>query len=451
MAVATTHLRTFGLRPRKRQSDAASILEAEFEREALGTERLRLLVLTAVVVSGLFLSLIPSALFSEGVEQVFHGHVRSFVYWRSAILLLLALYLTAEWLRLGQRIKTGGRVHGIYRYVTAFIETSCPTAEIIALAAYTDNPVAALSIPVFVYPLFIVLSALRLNFRLSVFTGAVAAAEYTLVGLLYIRGHADRLADPLLASVPVHVVKGLILLALGVVTGLVALQIKRRLLDSSRLAEERERVVNTFGQYVSPAVVDKLLERGAGLRSEKKQVCVMFLDIRDFTSFAEKRHPEEVVEYLDSLFGFMIEIVNNHHGIINKFLGDGFMAVFGAPLSDGRDCSNAVAAAREILARVEEEAAGGAVLPTRVGIGVHAGEAVTGSIGSAARKEYTVIGDVVNTASRIEQMNKEFGSQLLISEAVWEAARGDVPDGALPMGHVAVRGREEPITIYRMA
>ncbi len=95
------------------------------------------------------------------------------------------------------------------------------------------------------------------------------------------------------------------------------------------------------------------------------------------------------------------------------------MAVFGAPLSDGRDCANAVGAAREILSRVEEEVAGGTILPTRVGIGIHAGEAVTGSIGSSARKEYTVIGDVVNTASRVEQLNKEFGSQLLISEVVW--------------------------------
>lgn len=451
MAAATTHLPRLNSGPRKKRVDAESILEAEFEREALSTERLRLLVLTAVVALGLCLSLIPSAFSSEGVEQEFHGHVRAFVYWRFAILLLLALYLTTEWIRLSNRIKTGGRVSGIYCYVTAFIETSCPTAEIVALAVFTDNVVAALSIPVFIYPLFIVLSALRLNLRLSVFTGAVAAVEYTLVGLIYIRGRADQLGDPLLANVPVHIVKGLTLLSLGIVTGLVALQIKKRIMDSFKLAEERNNIVNIFGQHVSPVVVDKLLERGAGVPSEKKQVCVMFLDIRNFTSFAEKRHPEEVVEYLEALFEFMIEIVNRHHGIINKFLGDGFMAVFGAPLSDGRDCANAVHAAREILSRVKEEVAGSTILPTRVGIGIHAGEAVTGNIGSSVRKEYTVIGDVVNTASRIEQLNKEFGSQLLISEVAWEAARENVPDGALPMGHVAVRGREETIKIYRVA
>jgi adenylate cyclase len=157
-----------------------------------------------------------------------------------------------------------------------------------------------------------------------------------------------------------------------------------------------------------------------------------------------------VVEYLESLFEFMIEIVNRHHGIINKFLGDGFMAVFGAPLSDGRDCANALKAAQEILARVQQEVEAGTILPTTVGIGLHAGEAVTGSIGSALRREYTVIGDVVNLASRIEKLNKQFDSRLLISEIVWQAVSSD-GGKAVPMGQVEVRGREQAIQIYQVA
>ena len=186
------------------------------------------------------------------------------------------------------------------------------------------------------------------------------------------------------------------------------------------------------------------------LRSERRNVCVMFLDIRNFTTFAEKRMPEEVVAYLESLFEFMIEIVNRHHGVINKFLGDGFMALFGAPLSDGSDCLNGVAAAKEILSRIEDEVTRGNVLPTTVGIGIHAGEAVTGSIGSSLRKEYTVIGDVVNLASRIEKLNKEFGSQLLISEMVWQTLGESVTE-AIPKGEVQVRGREEAIQVYQVA
>jgi adenylate cyclase len=239
------------------------------------------------------------------------------------------------------------------------------------------------------------------------------------------------------------------LFAAGVVTGLVTHQIKKRILSSFEMMDEKNRISRTFGEYVSPAVMDKLLTLKPDLRSEKRNVCVMFLDIRNFTSFAETRAPEEVVNYLESLFEFMIEIVNRHHGVINKFLGDGFMAVFGAPLSEGTDCLNGVKAAREILVRVDEEVSKGKVLPTRVGIGLHAGEAVTGSIGSSLRREYTVIGDVVNLAARIEKLNKQFSSQLLISEMVWQAL-GKEMTGAVPMGEVQVTGRQAPIQIYQM-
>lgn len=426
------------------------MLENEFEREALGSERLRVLVLLIVIATGLSLTLVSPAFISEEVARLFHGEARTFIRWRVGVLFVLAVYLVAERVRLNRFIKSGRKIPAFYRYFSAFVETSFPTVEIMVSASFID-PATTLSMPpVFIYPLFIVLSALRLNFRLSVFTGAVAALEFTLVALFYV-GRGSTGLNPLLVSVPVQLIKGASLLALGVVTGFVALQIKRRMLDSFRLAEERNEVVNTFGRHVSPAVVDKLLDRDGGLRSEKRNVCVMFLDIQNFTTFAEDRHPEEVVEYLESLFGFMTEIVNSHHGIINKFLGDGFMAVFGAPLSEGCDCTNAVNAALEIIARVDEEVASGTVLPTRVRIGIHAGEAVTGSIGSALKQEYTVIGDVVNLASRIEQLNKQFGSQLLVSEEVWAEARGEGLNGAQHMGHVPVKGRVAHIGIYRVA
>ena len=102
--------------------------------------------------------------------------------------------------------------------------------------------------------------------------------------------------------------------------------------------------MSIFGQHVSPEVVDKLLNQNVEIESEIKHVCVMFLDIRNFTSFSENKSPVEVVNFLNTLFEFMIQIVNQNNGIINKFLGDGFMAVFGAPLSNGIDCVNAVQA-----------------------------------------------------------------------------------------------------------
>lgn len=181
--------------------------------------------------------------------------------------------------------------------------------------------------------------------------------------------------------------------------------------------------------------------------SEAKFVCVLFLDIRNFTAFSENKNPQEVVNYLNQMFGFMIDIINKHHGIINKFLGDGFMAVFGVPLKGDNDTNNAVQAAEEILIQIEKEIAKGTIPDTRVGIGIHCGIVVTGSVGAAERQEYTIIGDVVNLASRLEQLNKTYGSQLLISEDVHaglQEQRGEL------LGDTVVPGRQKVIKIYRL-
>ena len=126
------------------------------------------------------------------------------------------------------------------------------------------------------------------------------------------------------------------------------------------------------------------------------------------------------------------------------------MAVFGAPLSDGHDCKHAVEAALEILARVEELAAAGRLPATRLGIALHAGGAVVGNVGSSMRKEYTVIGDVVNVASRLEAANKDLGSQLLVTDRVWELS-GKAIAGATLQPPLHVRGREESLQIWRLA
>jgi adenylate cyclase len=126
------------------------------------------------------------------------------------------------------------------------------------------------------------------------------------------------------------------------------------------------------------------------------------------------------------------------------------MAVFGAPITDGRDVENAVRASRQILARLSDEIRAGRIPDTMVGIGLHSGMALTGNVGSPSRKEYTVIGDVVNLASRIEQLNKRFQSQLLVSEEVWTGVSESFPDGH-DLGEVEIRGHQGTIRIYRMA
>ena len=437
------------LRRRKRPTVNQEAFEKEFAFESLKSDRLRVTILIGAIVSALGIVLLMVLFFYDEFQAAFHGNFKGFLVAVFVIFGANLLYLLAERTVIDRLIKKRIRPFSALKYLSAFVETSIPTAGMIVGSLFL-GPVYTLFTPAaFLYPLFISLSALRLNVRLCIFTGAVAGVEYTLLAFYFIQKSSGTI-EPILTGTPHHLFKGFLLLLTGAVTGLVTLQVRKRILNSFSVIEERNRISRTFGEYVSPEVMGKLLDLKPDLRSENKNVCVMFLDIRNFTGFAEKRSPEEVVQYLESLFEFMIEIVNRHHGIINKFLGDGFMAVFGAPLSDGKDCANALEAAREILARVHQEVESGTIIPTTVGIGLHAGEAVTGSIGSALRREYTVIGDVVNLAARIEKLNKRFDSQLLISEIVWQAVSED-PNKAVPMGQVQVKGREQAIQVYQVA
>jgi len=332
------------------------------------------------------------------------------------------------------------------RYGNALVETSLPTIMLILLANALGPEIALNSPLPMAYFLFISLSTLRLTASLSIFTGLVAGVEFAALGLYYL-GSQPGSATFFTSSRPI-LTKAFVMVVAGVVCGFVGAQIRRRITALLESLSEKNRVVGMFGQYVTPAVVDQLLHQPVDQQGEVRYVTIMFLDIRDFTTFAEHRTPKEVVDYLNTLFGTMITLVNANHGIINKFLGDGFMACFGAPLSEGHDVQNAVRAAMEIAAAVERMNVDKVIPPTRIGMGLHAGSAVTGSVGSDERKEYTIIGDTVNLASRVEQLTKQYRAVLLVTDPVWQVVKADYPGRQLDP--VTVKGREEPVAIYAL-
>jgi len=307
----------------------------------------------------------------------------------------------------------------------------------------------ALGSPAFLlYFFFILLSILQLDFRLCLFTGLVAAVEHFLFAW-YVTGGFTPEEAMMWRSPVFHLSRSLILFVAGLVAGLLARQIKTQVEISLGTAHERDRAVRIFGQYVSPQIADKLLHQPAALAGELRNVCVMFLDIRNFSDYAARERPEAVMAYLNTLFDFMIDGVNAHQGIVNKFLGDGFMAVFGAPIDDAERCAHAVNASLEILKRLDRLNAVGSIPPTRVGIGLHMGEAVTGNVGSRERKEYTIIGDVVNMASRLEQATKEFNARILISQSVRQKLDGQI--AVEDLGAIVLKGQTQPARIFKIA
>ena len=318
------------------------------------------------------------------------------------------------------------------------------------ILCHHGTPVSALTGSLsYAYFLIIILSPLRLDPWLCLFTGGLAVAGYGALVAAYwqelARGWVESAALMQLSFFS----RGSLLLAGGLIAGFVSLRIRTALIETLREVQERERVVDLFGQHVSPSVVNQLLSQPTRETPELREVCVMVLDVRNFTTFSEARPADEVVRYLNTLWSFMVRTVNEHHGIVNKFLGDGFLAIFGAPLTTGQDCADAVAASRRILDELEQLAAAGTLSATQIGIALHAGSVIVGSIGSADRKEYTVIGDVVNVAFRIEALNKEFGSKLLISERVRQQAGLNGAGERLPP--VAIRGRSDVVEVYRLA
>lgn len=221
-------------------------------------------------------------------------------------------------------------------------------------------------------------------------------------------------------------------------------------IQHAKLTEDRESVVRAFGQHVAPSVVETILRRGSSLETEHLDVSVMFLDIRNFVGFAEARRPEFVIAYLNEVLSFMIDEVTKRSGMVHQLLGDGFLALFGVPGPNPEHARDAVAAGLSIVDELNRRIRDEHLLPTRLGIGIHSGKVVAGMIGTEVRKQYSVIGDAVNLASRIEQLNKHFGSTMLVSQAVLD--RLDDPPVLLDdLGAVEIRGRTEPVRLFRLA
>ncbi len=201
-----------------------------------------------------------------------------------------------------------------------------------------------------------------------------------------------------------------------------------------------------MGLYISPQVADRFLIEGPDLAGEEIIVSVAFVDIRDFTATAAQQRPDETVSMLNDFFELVVPIVARHGGHANKFLGDGLLAVFGAPERFDDHADRAMAAAveidRAVRARYGER--------LRVGIGVNSGAVIVGSVGGGGRLEYTVIGDAVNVAKRVEQLTKELGETILITEATSAPATRPHPD-LESKGDITVRGKTGPLALYAIS
>ncbi len=331
-------------------------------------------------------------------------------------------------------------------YFTTFTEIGLLSLLFVVVIERSEASVILQSPATLTYFILIILSTLHLDFKLSIFSGFLAAIEYVAISIFY--AHDTDTGFSL--STIQYLGQGIMMGTAGIAAGFVAKLIKTKMRVSLKTIEEKNEVIDLFGQQISQKIAREIIRHPKELTGTRKNVTIMFLDIRNFTPFVEHKEPEEVVSYLNSLFGFIINIMRSHHGIINQFLGDGFMATFGAPLPVRNSSEHAALAAQEIIKKLEYKIERGTIPKTRLGIGIHYGEAVTGNIGSEARKQYSITGNVVILASRIEQLNKGFDSQLLISDEVYIQLDHKIKTNYSALGPVDVKGRGKPISIYRL-
>lgn len=216
--------------------------------------------------------------------------------------------------------------------------------------------------------------------------------------------------------------------------------------------QQREHIRRVFGRYVAKEVAEVILDGDVNLGGEKRTATVLFTDIRRFTNLSERLSPEEVVNFLNEYFEVMVSCVTECGGIVDKFIGDAILCVFGAPVkgesisADALSAMNCAKKMREKLLILNAKRTKKGLLEIQMGIGVHTGPLVAGNIGTTERMEYTVIGDTVNLCSRLEQMTKSLKRAVLVSETT--AALVEEEFELQELTTIEVRGRKEKVTVF---
>ena len=339
------------------------------------------------------------------------------------------------------------------------------TADVLLLTAmmWMFGEYRSLKTPAhFVYFLVVALAAFRYSIKLTIYGGALALLAYAavVVGTFALGraqpGTVDESFTTAAVSASVEIIRLVIFALFIVVMTVIAVgydRLIRKTIQSERgAADEKRKATETrdvLSRYVTTQVADYALQKGVRLEGERLVATVLFLDIRDFTRITARMEPEAVVGLLNSFLSEMVDIIFELGGTLDKFTGDGLMAIFGAPVPGDTDEENAIRAAirmRDVAAQLNAERQRLDQPSLEIGIGVHTGEVIAGNIGHERRLDYTVIGSAVNLASRLEGLNKKTGTDILISGSTYDRVQEKV--AARHMGLMGVRSVERDVSTY---
>ncbi len=422
------------------------LFEEIFSEEIISNESFRSKVLAGIIGFLIVLVLLLSIVFNKQFKDISHFPIII----ELTLIILGAIFIRA--LFVSRAVKRwnryGVKAFILIRYVNALIEISIPSVILIIYSFQLPSVYPLFTPLALLYFLIIMLSSLELDFKLCVFTGTVAAIQYLAIAwYLTTKPFPDEFISAV-SFFPSYIGTAALFFVSGHTAGLITNQIKKGLLKHYKVREERNEIQKLFGQQISIEVVNELVENKFEVQSRVRFAAIMFLDIRNFSIFAQNKSPEEIIAYQNNVFSFIIEIINRNKGIVNQIMGDGLMAIFGAPIEHDNDCQLAVNAALEIHKELKRRSDNGIIPETVIRIGINAGEVVTGNVGTSERKQYSITGQPVIIAARLEQINKELNSTILISESVYKNAHVDFE----PIRHndVIIKGLPAPINIYQL-
>lgn len=424
------------------QDEYAELLK----KEIVESERLKALIFALAASGIVIIQTVIYLFYYEKIYSVYNSGYPFFVVFGFSILIFIREILIRK--DLTRRIKENRSISKKIQFFNIIIETSIPSMILIVSLIFNFHYELLSSPLVFIYFLIIILSVLSLDFWITVTAGVNAALQYLIIALIVLQNSEIPEVNILLGEAFIYTGKAGLIMVCGFAGGIVGHLVKKRIYKNFRLSSERNEMFNMLGQQVSRDIAKELIDHKSDLGAKELFACVMFLDIRGFTPIVSKFKPDEIIKYQNQIFGFMIDKISKNKGLINQFLGDGYMATFGAPVSRGNVCQNAVNAALGIIEELEKKNKSGSIPFTRVGIGLHAGDIVAGNVGTELRKQYSVSGNTVILASRVEQLTKTFESQLLISREVFDHLDSK-QKLFTSLGEVTVKGKTEPIEILK--
>lgn len=310
-----------------------------------------------------------------------------------------------------------------YMKIANIIIESVLPGVLLFILCYREQSIIFLDSPIlFFYFILIALSALNLETRLSLIIGLVSSGSYLFVTYWAINAfdsdHSVLHFPPVL-----YYARSIFMLLAALGSAFVAKEIKKRYMSTLNMKVERDEIGRMFDQQVSKEVADILLEDN--ISSRRGNVSILFLDIRNYSAFAETKSPEEVIAFQNNFFSPILNIINQYKGITNQIMGDGLMATFGVLDSGNGHAQQSYYAALTIIEQVKILVNENVIPPTEAGIGIHTGEVVMGNIGNEIRKQFSISGTAVILAARVEQANKKYNTNLLLSATTRQLIKTD--------------------------